>query len=49
MRVAVLMGGTSDERDVSLSSGAAVADALREAGPEVFAPHTPHCLLRRLH
>jgi D-alanine-D-alanine ligase len=37
MRVAVLMGGTSDERDVSLSSGAQVAQALREAGHEVVA------------
>jgi len=30
--VAVLMGGPSDERDVSLRSGAAVASGLREAG-----------------
>jgi len=35
VRIAVLMGGTSDERDVSLSSGAQVAHALREAGHEV--------------
>jgi D-alanine-D-alanine ligase len=40
MRVAVLMGGTSDERDVSLSSGAQVANALREAGHEVVAVDT---------
>jgi len=47
MRVAVLMGGTSDERDVSLSSGAEVADALREAGHEVVAVDTTHGLLSR--
>jgi len=40
MRVAVLMGGTSDERVVSLSSGAQVARALREAGHEVVAVDT---------
>jgi D-alanine-D-alanine ligase len=40
MRVAVLMGGTSDERAVSLSSGAEVARALREAGHEVVAVDT---------
>ncbi len=40
MRVAVLMGGTSDEREVSLSSGAQVAHALREAGHEVVAVDT---------
>lgn len=35
MKIAVLMGGTSTERDVSLSSGAAVASALRSSGHEV--------------
>ena len=40
MRIAVLMGGTSDERDVSLSSGAQVAAALREAGHDVVAVDT---------
>jgi D-alanine-D-alanine ligase len=35
MRVAVLKGGRSSEHDVSLESGAAVADGLREAGHEV--------------
>lgn len=35
MRVAVLMGGTSAEREVSLRSGGAVASALRELGHEV--------------
>ncbi len=32
MKIVVLCGGTSPEREVSLSSGAAVAAALREAG-----------------
>lgn len=40
MKVAVLMGGTSDEREVSLSSGVQVAGALREAGHEVIAVDT---------
>jgi D-alanine-D-alanine ligase len=35
MKVAVLFGGTSDERDVSIASGAEVVKALREAGHEV--------------
>jgi D-alanine-D-alanine ligase len=36
-RVTVLMGGASAERDVSLRSGAAAADALRQAGFAVTA------------
>ena len=40
MRIAVLMGGTSDEREVSLSSGVQVARALREAGHAVVAVDT---------
>ncbi len=40
MRIAVLMGGSSDERDVSLASGAQVARALRQAGHEVVAVDT---------
>jgi D-alanine-D-alanine ligase len=40
VRIAVLMGGTSDEREVSLSSGAQVARALRDAGHEVVAVDT---------
>ena len=36
-KVAVLMGGTSNERDVSLRSGAAVERALRESGYDVEA------------
>ena len=35
MRVAVLMGGWSSERDVSLSSGMECANALRKSGYEV--------------
>ena len=34
-RIAVVMGGTSHEADISLLSGAAVAEALRQAGREV--------------
>jgi len=36
MRVAVLLGGLSSEREVSLRSGAAVAKALRERGHEAL-------------
>ena len=36
MRVTVLRGGPSSEREVSLKSGAAVAAALREGGHDVF-------------
>lgn len=35
MRVAVLMGGISSEREVSLNSGAQVCEALKKAGYEV--------------
>ena len=45
MRVGVLMGGVSDERAVSLASGAEVAQALREAGHEVLAIDTVRGLL----
>jgi len=37
LRVAVLMGGWSSEREVSLTSGKAVAEALRRLGHEVIA------------
>ena len=37
MRVVVLLGGESEERDVSLASGCQVADALRSAGHDVVA------------
>jgi D-alanine-D-alanine ligase len=36
MRVAVLMGGMSSEREVSLNSGKQVAEALRQAGYDVI-------------
>jgi len=37
LRITVLMGGTSSERDVSLASGIRVAEALRSRGHEVAA------------
>jgi D-alanine-D-alanine ligase len=40
LRVAVLFGGTSAERDVSIASGAQVVRALRTAGHEVVAVDT---------
>jgi D-alanine-D-alanine ligase len=40
MRVAVLFGGTSEERDVSIASGAQVMKALRQAGHQVIAVDT---------
>jgi D-alanine-D-alanine ligase len=40
MKVAVLFGGTSMERDVSIASGAQVVGALREAGHDVVAVDT---------
>ncbi|HEX6750137.1 MAG TPA: D-alanine--D-alanine ligase [Longimicrobium sp.] len=40
MRVAVLFGGTSAERDVSIASGAQVVKALREGGHDVVAIDT---------
>ena len=40
MKIAVLMGGTSDEREVSLASGVEVSAALRQAGHEVVAVDT---------
>ncbi|CAN5615546.1 D-alanine--D-alanine ligase [soil metagenome] len=36
MKVAVLFGGTSSERDVSIASGSQVVQALRQAGHEVI-------------
>src|SRR5256885_2994420 len=35
MKLAVLLGGTSSERDVSLASGLRIAHALREVGHQV--------------
>lgn len=40
MKVAVLFGGVSDEREVSIASGVQVCAALREAGHEVVALDT---------
>lgn len=40
MKVAVLFGGTSEERDVSIASGAQVIRALQESGHEVLAIDT---------
>ena len=36
-KIAVLLGGTSAEREVSLNSGAAVLAGLREAGVDAHA------------
>jgi D-alanine-D-alanine ligase len=40
MKIAVLMGGTSAEREVSLASGLAIVKALRERGHEVWTVDT---------
>ena len=40
MKIGVLFGGTSEERDVSIASGAEVVRALREAGHDVVAVDT---------
>jgi D-alanine-D-alanine ligase len=40
LRIAVLMGGTSAERDVSLASGIRITEALRSVGHEVVAVDT---------
>lgn len=40
MRIAVLFGGTSEERDVSIASAAQIIPALRSAGHEVVAVDT---------
>ncbi len=45
MKVAVLFGGKSAERDVSLASGAQAIKALRTAGHEVLAVDTAYGLL----
>jgi len=47
-RVAVLKGGRSLERQVSLKSGARVQDALHRLGHEVIAIDVGHDLVRRL-
>ncbi len=45
MKVAVLFGGTSSERDVSIASGAQVIRALRQAGHQVVAVDTARGVL----
>lgn len=40
MKIAVLFGGTSEERDVSIASAAQIIPALRQLGHEVFAVDT---------
>lgn len=45
MKIAVLMGGVSGEREVSLASGVQVARALREAGHEVVGVDTSRGVL----
>jgi D-alanine-D-alanine ligase len=45
LKITVLMGGTSAERDVSLASGVRVADALRSRGHEVLSVDTAHGIL----
>jgi len=45
LRIAVLMGGTSSERDVSLASGIRITEALRQQGHDVVAVDTVGGLL----
>jgi D-alanine-D-alanine ligase len=45
LRIAVLMGGTSSERDVSLASGIRITEALRARGHDVVAVDTVAGLL----
>jgi D-alanine-D-alanine ligase len=45
LRIAVLMGGTSSERDVSLASGIRITEALRARGHDVVAVDTVSGLL----
>ena len=45
LKIAVLMGGTSAERDVSLASGIRITEALRKAGHDVVAVDTVAGLL----
>lgn len=47
MKIAVLMGGTSSEREVSLSSGSAIVKALRERGHDVATVDTAHGFIPR--
>ena len=45
LRITVLMGGTSAERDVSLASGIRIVEALRSRGHQVVAVDTAHGIL----
>jgi D-alanine-D-alanine ligase len=45
MKITVLMGGVSEEREVSLQSGIQVVDSLRSAGHHVLAVDTSHGIL----
>jgi len=45
LKIAVLMGGISGEREVSLASGAQVAQALRQIGHDVVGVDTGHGVL----
>jgi D-alanine-D-alanine ligase len=42
MKIAVFLGGTSSERNVSFASGSAIAKALQELGHDVIALDTAH-------
>lgn len=46
LRIAVLMGGTSSERDVSLASGIRITEALRSLGHDVVAVDTVSGVLK---
>ncbi|MBA2744037.1 MAG: hypothetical protein H0U43_06985 [Chthoniobacterales bacterium] len=46
LKIVVLFGGTSAERDVSVASGSQVVRALREAGHDVLAVDTAPRLLK---
>jgi D-alanine-D-alanine ligase len=48
MKIAVLFGGTSEERDVSIASAAQIIPALRSLGHDVFAVDTATGRLARL-
>lgn len=48
MKIAVLFGGTSEERDVSIASAAQIIPALRSLGHEVFAVDTATARLAAL-
>jgi D-alanine-D-alanine ligase len=45
MKVTVLFGGTSEERDVSIASGAQVIEALQSSGHDVLAIDTARGIL----